>query len=96
MNVSVADVAPKQEETLGCYIQRVRNSLSLTQLELSTKAGIHIQTIRKIESEATSRLNQKAKSGLAAALGIPQEYLDAVVKKVSLSVITSLKFCPKC
>lgn len=96
MNVSVTDAAPKPTETLGCYIQRVRNSLSLTQLELSTKAGIHVQTIRKIEGGATSRLNQKVKSGLAAGLGIPQEYLDAVVKKISLEVITSLKFCPKC
>jgi DNA-binding XRE family transcriptional regulator len=96
MDISVTDAAPKPRETLGCYIQRVRDSLSLTQLEVSEKAGIHVQTIRKIESGATSRLNQKAKSGLAAALGIPQEYLDAVVKKVSLSVVTKLKFCPKC
>ena len=96
MDISVTDAAPKPRETLGCYIQRVRDSLSLTQLEVSEKAGIHVQTIRKIESGATSRLNQKAKSGLAAALGIPQEYLDAVVKKVLLSVVTKLKFCPKC
>jgi DNA-binding XRE family transcriptional regulator len=96
MNVSATDAAPQPTETLGGYIQRIRNSLSLTQLELSTKAGIHVQTIRKIEAGGTSRLNQKAKSGLAAALSIPQEYLDVVVKKVALEVINSLKFCPKC
>ncbi|WP_228059564.1 helix-turn-helix domain-containing protein [Plectonema radiosum] len=75
---------------------RVRNSNSLTQSELSIKAGMHIQTIRKIESGVTSRLSQKGKSGLAAALGIPQEYLDAVVKQTPIEAITALKFCPKC
>lgn len=87
---------PLGEEGLANYVQRLRGQLSLTQKELSFKAGIHIQTIRKIEGEQTSRLNQKAKSGLAAALGIPPEYLDAAAKKVSPETITTLKFCPKC
>jgi DNA-binding XRE family transcriptional regulator len=96
MNVSIADVVPNPSEPLGQYIQRVRDSMRLTQLELSIKAGIHIQTIRKIESGATSRLSQKCRSGLAAALGIPQEYLDAVVKQISLETVTALKYCPQC
>jgi len=96
MNVSMTDAVPKPDETLGGYVQRIRDSLSLTQVELSLKAGIHVQTIRKIESGGTSRLNQKAKSGLAVGLSIPQEYLDVVVKKAPLSVLSSLKFCPKC
>ena len=73
MDVSIADVAPSPSDSLGRYIQRIRNSLGLTQSELSIKAGIHVQTIRKIESGVTSRLSQKGKSGLAVALGIPQE-----------------------
>ena len=96
MKVSVQDAVPKAEETLAQYIQRLRAANPSTQKELSEKAGIHIQTIRKIEAGLTNRLNQKAKSGLAAALGIPQDYLDAVVKKVPLDTITALKFCPQC
>jgi DNA-binding XRE family transcriptional regulator len=96
MSVLSGSVAPNPTEPLGRYIQRVRSELSLTQAELSQKAGVHVQTIRKIESGNTGRLNQKAKSGLAAALNIPQEYLDAVVKQVPIERVTTLKFCPKC
>jgi DNA-binding XRE family transcriptional regulator len=87
---------PTVAEGLANYIQRLRGQLSLTQKELSEKAGIHIQTIRKIEGGQTSRLNQKAKGGLAVALRIPVEYLDAAVRKVIPETIATLKFCPKC
>lgn len=96
MIVTEHSTRPLGEEGLANYVQRLRGQLSLTQKELSFKAGIHIQTIRKIEGGQTNRLNQKAKSGLAAALGIPPEYLDAAAKKVSPETITTLKFCPKC
>ncbi len=96
MMVTEHSTLPKGEEGLANYVQRLRGQLSLTQKELSLKAGIHIQTIRKIEGGQTSRLNQKAKGGLASALGIPPEYLDAAAKKVSPETITTLKFCPKC
>jgi transcriptional regulator with XRE-family HTH domain len=96
MNLSITDAAPTRSETLGRYVQRIREALSLTQLELSIKAGIHVQTIRKIESGATSRLSQKGKSGLAAALQLPQEYLDAVTKQTPVEVVSALKFCPQC
>jgi DNA-binding XRE family transcriptional regulator len=96
MIVTEHSTRPLGEERLANYVQRLRGQLSLTQKELSFKAGIHIQTIRKIEGGQTNRLNQKAKGGLAAALGIPQEYLDAAAKKVSPETITTLKFCPKC
>lgn len=96
MNLSITDAAPTRSETLGRYVQRIREALSLSQLELSIKAGIHVQTIRKIESGATSRLSQKGKSGLAAALQLPQEYLDAVTKQTPVEVVSALKFCPKC
>lgn len=96
MTITEHSTLPKGEEGLANYVQRLRSQLSLTQKELSVKAEIHIQTIRKIEGGKTSRLNQKAKSGLASALGIPPEYLDAATKKVSPETITTLKFCPKC
>mgnify|MGYP001796281715 CR=1 FL=1 len=66
MDVSISDAAPSPSESLGRYIMRVRNSLCLTQSELSIKAGIHVQTKRKNESGVTSRIRQKGKSGLAA------------------------------
>jgi DNA-binding XRE family transcriptional regulator len=96
MQSEVRDPAPQADETLARYIQRLRRSATSTQKELSLKAGIHIQTLRKIEAGLTNRLNQKAKSGLAAALGIPQDYLEAVVKKVPIATISALKFCPQC
>ncbi len=96
MNVYIVHVAPKPSEPLGQYIQRVCDSMRLTQLELSIRVGIHIQTIRKIESGATSRLSQKCRSGLAAALRIPQEYLHAVVKQIPLQTVTALEYCPQC
>lgn len=96
MQSEVRDAAPQANETLAKYIQRLRSESTSTQKELSLKAGIHIQTIRKIEAGLTNRLNQKAKSGLAAALSIPQDYLDAVVKKVPVATISALKFCPQC
>jgi DNA-binding XRE family transcriptional regulator len=96
MSVLSDSMAPNPAEPLGSYIQRVRSELGITQAELGLKAGVHVQTIRKIESGRTSRLNEKAKSGLAAALNIPQEYLDAVVKQLPIERVTILKFCPKC
>ena len=96
MQSEVRDAAPQANETLAKYIQRLRSESTSTQKELSLKAGIHIQTIRKIEAGLTNRLNQKAKSGLAAALSIPQDYLDAVVKKVPVATISAPKFCPQC
>jgi transcriptional regulator with XRE-family HTH domain len=58
---------PKGMKPLADYVHRLRVKQNLTQKELSLKAQIHIQTIRKIEGGQTSRLNQKAKSGLASA-----------------------------
>ncbi|WP_449416079.1 double zinc ribbon domain-containing protein [Phormidium nigroviride] len=96
MVVTAENLLPKGDEALADYIRRLRIKQNFTQKELSLKAQIHIQTIRKIEGGQTSRVNQKAKSGLASALGIPAEYLDAAAKKVPLETITTFKFCPKC
>jgi len=96
MNLSEQNLAPTPEETLAAYVRRVRIRLGLSQKELAEKAGIHLQSVGKIERGQTTRLNQKPKSGLAYALGIPAEYLDAVCKGVSVEAIASLKFCPTC
>lgn len=87
---------PNPDETLASYVKRVRTGLGLSQKELAEKAGVHLQSVGKIERGQTTRLKQKPKSGLAYALGIPVEYLDAVCKGVAVEAIASLKFCPNC
>lgn len=52
--------------------------------------------VGKIEQGQTIRLKQKAKNGLAYALGIPTGYLDAVCKGMTVEAIETLKFCPQC
>ena len=72
-------------------------NLKMSQAELAQQAGIHLQSIGKIESGKTTRLNSKSRVGLARALQIIQEYLDAVCQGVPVSDIgQQLKICPQC
>jgi transcriptional regulator with XRE-family HTH domain len=87
---------PNPAENLAEYVRRLRSSLDMSQQELATKAGLHLQSIGKIERGKTNKLNAKAKRGLAYALSIPIEYLDAVGKGVGVTPIEVLKICPKC
>jgi len=96
MHLLEQNLIPATGETLAVYVRRVRMSLGLSQKELAEKAGIHLQSVGKIERGQTTRLNQKPKSGLAYALNIPVEYLDAVCKGIAVEAIASLKFCPTC
>uniref|UniRef100_UPI0030DB4531 helix-turn-helix domain-containing protein n=2 Tax=Cyanobacteriota TaxID=1117 RepID=UPI0030DB4531 len=75
----------------------MRMNLKTSQAELAQQAGIHLQSIGKIESGKTTRLNSKSRVGLARALQIIQEYLDAVCQGVPVSDIgQQLKICPQC
>ncbi|MES1024810.1 helix-turn-helix transcriptional regulator [Gloeocapsa sp. BRSZ] len=47
-------------------------NLKMSQAELAQQAGIHLQSIGKIESGKTMRLNSKSRVGLARALQIIQ------------------------
>ena len=96
MPILQQELAPNREETLANYVRRVRTSLGLSQKELAERAGLHLQSVGKIERGQTTRLKQAPKSGLAYALSIPVEYLDAVCKGVAVDAIASLKFCPHC
>lgn len=89
-------MAPNPQEPLANYVRRVRGSLGMSQKDLAERAGIHLQSVGKIERGQTTRLKQKAQSGLAYALGISIEYLDAVCKGVTVEAIATLKFCPQC
>lgn len=88
--------APQLDESLADYVKRIRQELGMSQKALATKAGIHLQSLGKIERDKTSRLNQKTLRCLAYALEIPPEYLEAVTKGIPVSVASSVKFCPSC
>ena len=90
------ELAPNPEETLANYVRRVQMSLGMSQKELAERAGLHLQSVGKIERGQTTRLKQSPKSGLAYALNIPVEYLDAICKGVAVEAIAALKFCPQC
>jgi len=68
----------------------------MTQFKLAQAAGIHSRSLGKIERGLTTRLNRKTLHGLAGALGIPQEYLEAVLLGEQVLPINSVKFCPQC
>ena len=62
----------------------------------SPKAGIHHQSIGKLERGLTNRLNAKTKKGLAYALSIPEEYLEALSRGIAVTQTQTLKICPHC
>ena len=87
---------PKPSETLDDYIKRLRLSLHLSQQELAVRAGIHLQSLGKLERGTRQRLNHKTKVGLASALDIPSEYLEALSQGRPIEALEIKKFCPKC
>jgi DNA-binding Xre family transcriptional regulator len=95
MNIS-SENQPIQGETLAQYVRRLRTSLKLSQGEMATKAGIHIQSLGKLELGKTNRLNAKTLKGLSGALEIPEDYLEAVCRGVPVTSIQGLKLCPNC
>ncbi len=87
---------PKQGESLAEYLRRVRMELGMSQAELAQKAGIHLQSVGKIELGKTTRLNSKSKTGLSKALQISDSYLETVCKGIPVAAVQQLKLCPKC
>ncbi len=96
MYLNETEKLPQPSETLDSYIKRLRLLLHLSQQELATKAGIHLQSLGKLERGGRQRLNQKTKKGLAIALDIPSEYLEAVSQGRGIEASIIKKFCPKC
>ncbi len=88
--------APQPAETLDLYLKRLRTSMKLSQHAVATAAGIHLQSLGKLERGKTNRLNQKTKKGLAVALSIPEEYLDAVASGLPVEDVQKKQFCPSC
>lgn len=88
--------APQPDEKLDSYIRRLRKDAQISQQQLATTAGIHLQSLGKLERGKTTKLNQKTKTGLAAALSIPIEFLDAICSGQPVAQIETRKFCPQC
>lgn len=96
MSLNLTTALPTSEESLQNYVRRQRKQRGWTQSQLSDAAGVHRQTIGKIENGQSQRVNQRVRRGLALALSIPLEYLDAVCQGVEVPAVTRLKFCPQC
>jgi DNA-binding XRE family transcriptional regulator len=90
------DLTPLPQESLGEYVRRLRQGRQMTQAQLAQAAGLHRQSVAKIESGRTTRLQMRARNGLAHALGIAGDYLDAVCLGESVPSPPGLKFCPQC
>ena len=88
--------SPQSDESLSSYLRRIRTEKGMSQKDLANVAGIHLQSLGKIERDRTTRLNKKTLQGLAYALSIPVEYLDAVNKGIPVESSSLLKFCPSC
>ena len=56
MNTLEMNRAPQPQESLAEYIRRVRIELGLSQRELAEGAGIHLQSVGKLERGKTSKL----------------------------------------
>ncbi len=50
----------------------------------------------KIERWLTAKLSSHSKSGLANALQVPVEYLEAVCRGTPIVAVSQLKFCAPC
>ena len=96
MNPLDTEQVPKPNESLGEYVQRQRRRRGLTQKEVAAKADIHPQSLGKLERGRTHQLNHKTRQGLAYALQVPADYLDAVCKGVPIEASKALNFCPRC
>ncbi len=87
---------PRPQESLADYIKRIRSHLGMTQFDLADAAGIHSRSLGKIERGLTLKINRRTLQGLAHALGISTEYLDAVTHGTEVSQVQGVRFCPQC
>ena len=96
VNILQSNNSPHADESLGDYVKRLRSGLGLTQRELADSAGIHLQSVGKIERGRTVKLNSRSKTALAAAMLVPVEYLEAICRGTPVETVSQLKFCPRC
>lgn len=68
----------------------------MSQAETAHRAGIHLQSLGKIEAGRTTQLNSRTKGGLSRALQVSEEYLEAVCRGVPIVTVQQLKICLNC
>lgn len=95
MYTFATDSTPTPDETLAQYLRRRRSKLGLSQKELARQAGIHVQSLGKIERGQTSHLNHHTCNGLATALAIPADMIAALSKGKS-PIVSGIKICAHC
>jgi transcriptional regulator with XRE-family HTH domain len=91
---SASTLQPKAKDAKSNVVNAAKIGKNIA--ELATKAGIHLQSLGKLERGGRQRLNQKTKKGLAIALDIPSEYLEAVSQGRGIEASIIKKFCPNC
>lgn len=96
MSTVNAHQLPKAQESLADYVNRQREALGLSRIALAQQAGIHKQSLGKIERGQTQTLNRRTLSSLSLALQVPIDYLEAVTRGQAGTLGPSLKFCPQC
>lgn len=96
MYTSEPTTAPQAKESLSEYVRRLRDSSGWSQQQLAEAAGIHLQSLGKIERGQTLSLNDKTRNGLAVSLKIPVEYLLAAERGEAPALLETLKLCPHC
>ena len=94
MNTLEGSPAPAPQESLAQYIRRIRTTLGLSQRDLAERAGLHLQSVGKLERGKTAKLNRKTQNGFAQALQLPVEYLEAISRGLAVEPAAVIKFCP--
>jgi DNA-binding XRE family transcriptional regulator len=94
--MNTLEASPAPQESLAQYIRRIRTALGLSQRDLAERAGLHLQSVGKLERGKTAKLNRKTQSRLAQALQLPVEYLEAMSRGLAVEPAAVIKFCPPC
>jgi transcriptional regulator with XRE-family HTH domain len=68
----------RQRTPIGEYVRTRRESLQLTQRELSSRAGVGGATVYRLENGVTDRLSAKTVTRLSAALNVDESEIRAV------------------
>ena len=64
--------------SFGCWLLRLRRQAGLTQESLADRAGLSVRTIRNIESDQTTRVQQATLDGIVRGLGLSADAAAAI------------------
>lgn len=87
-----------QGENLAQYLTRIRNLRKLSKAELARRASVHFTTISRLEGGEVAgiKVKRKVQERIAAALGLPVDYLKAASSGTALESVQSNKICSIC